>query len=213
MGWKDTLNKNKDNIKQYAVEFGVSVLFGLVKRLYRSKQEDKTAPQKEAPAPTPPPIEEKAPEMTFLQSPNCSGRGGNPIQAIILHHTGAMTTESTVTWFQSPKSGVSAHYVIGRDGKIVQMVKDEEKSWHAGDSVLHDRKDVNRFSIGIELVGDGKAAFPQEQYEALAWVVRMLKTKYKIEDKWIVGHKDIAPGRKVDPEPFDWDLFWSLVNK
>jgi N-acetylmuramoyl-L-alanine amidase len=227
MGIKDVLKKHKDSIKEYAVEFTVSALISLVKKLLNRRKDRKEIlkPLLETPnnelestetpddAPEATPHEESPRNVVWVQSPHYSARpAGKAITAIILHHTGAMTAKSTLSWFQAPESKVSAHYVIDRNGDLYQMVKEENKSWHSGKSELHGQSDVNSFSIGIELVGDGKAEFPKAQYEALAWLVKTLKKKYNVEDSSIVGHKDIAPGRKVDPEPFNWDLFWSLVR-
>lgn len=153
--------------------------------------------------------------VTWIASPNFSSRGTDTIKAVIIHDTESSNLESAVSWFQSKDSQVSAHYVIDKNGDIYQMVKEADKAWHCGESILHGKTNVNTFSIGIELVGDGKTEFPREQYDALAWVVQMLKTKYNIDDSYIVGHKDIATpaGRKTDPQPFNWDLFWVLVRQ
>jgi N-acetylmuramoyl-L-alanine amidase len=139
---------------------------------------------------------EQSKEIKWEPSPNFSSRNGNQIKAIILHHTGKGGLKAAVSWFKTTESKVSAHYVIDVTGEIYQMVKDEDKAWHAGDSELYGIKTVNSISIGIELVNTG------------------LEQKYNIEDKYIVGHKDICipPGRKNDPHDFDWVRFFKLVN-
>jgi predicted chitinase len=140
-----------------------------------------------------------------MPSPNSSDRPpGTKIDAIVLHHTaGGGTAQDTGRFFQNPANKVSSNYVIGKDGTIVQPVEDEKRSWHAGESELNGRRNVNDFSIGIEIVnqGDGKDPYPDEQYKALAKVVVHLQNKYSIPWERIVGHKDVAipRGRKIDP--------------
>ena len=97
--------------------------------------------------------------MEFRPSPNFSSRGGQDILGTVLHYTGDATTAGTIRWFQNPESGVSAHYIIGRDGRTVQMVKDTDKAWHAGTSEMiidgESLPDANRFTIGVELCNHG----------------------------------------------------------
>jgi AmpD protein len=98
---------------------------------------------------------------------------------------------------------VSAHFLIRRDGEIIQFVSCLERAWHAGISSWQGHQRCNDFSIGIELEGSDFEAFEPKQYLALIDLVKQLKKNYPIEH--IVGHSDIAPGRKTDPGPyFDW---------
>ena len=108
---------------------------------------------------------------------------------------------------------VSAHLLIRRCGELVQFVNLEERAWHAGQSCFAGRDNCNDFSIGIELEGTDDEAYTAAQYEALAAVTRTLLVHYrKMSGASIVGHSDIAPGRKTDPGPaFDWDKYRSLV--
>jgi len=101
---------------------------------------------------------------------------------------------------------VSAHFLVTRDGDITQYVATDKRAWHAGKSIFGNRENCNDFSIGIELEGSDAAAFTDEQYSALNWLVRGLMRYYpQITVERIVGHSDIAPGRKTDPGPcFDW---------
>jgi N-acetylmuramoyl-L-alanine amidase len=92
----------------------------------------------------------------FQQSPNRSSRRGVAINAIILHFTASATLTGTVKWFQNERARVSAHYVVGRDGTVVQMVHEHEKAWHAGRSKLEGDPRVNSMSLGIEIVNWGK---------------------------------------------------------
>jgi AmpD protein len=98
---------------------------------------------------------------------------------------------------------VSAHFLIRRDGELIQFVGCEHRAWHAGASSWRGRSACNDFSLGIELEGCDSVAFTDAQYRALAILVDQLRARYPIVD--IVGHSDIAPGRKTDPGPhFDW---------
>lgn len=99
--------------------------------------------------------------------------------------------------------GVGAHYLIDRDGKIYRLVADKNIAYHAGVSEMPDgRKNVNDFSLGIEIMNKKDTQFTKEQYSAVKSLVGTLKKKYAI--KHIVGHGDIAPDRKTDPWNFDW---------
>ncbi len=104
---------------------------------------------------------------------------------------------------------VSAHFLIRRDGELIQFVSCEQRAWHAGVSTWRGRAACNDFSIGIELEGCDSIAFSDQQYRTLAGLVTELKARYPIED--LVGHSDIAPGRKTDPGPcFDWERLGNL---
>jgi len=99
--------------------------------------------------------------------------------------------------------GVSAHYLIDRKGIIYRLVEDKNIAYHAGVSKAPDgRKNVNDFSLGIEMMNTEKGQFTSEQYSAVNDLIASLKKQYKI--KFVVGHSDIAPDRKTDPWNFDW---------
>ncbi|MGI9323519.1 MAG: 1,6-anhydro-N-acetylmuramyl-L-alanine amidase AmpD, partial [Pseudomonadales bacterium] len=98
---------------------------------------------------------------------------------------------------------VSSHLFIRRDGELVQFVPFNRRAWHAGQSDYQGRSECNDFSIGIELEGTDDSGFEQAQYDALGRVLVELRAHYPITD--LVGHADIAPGRKTDPGTgFDW---------
>lgn len=100
--------------------------------------------------------------------------------------------------------GVSPHYLIDREGKIYRLVEDKNIAYHAGESKMPDgRTGVNNFSIGIELMNTKTDKFTDKQYISLKYLIGYLKGKYDIKN--ILGHDDIAPGRKDDPWNFDWD--------
>jgi AmpD protein len=109
---------------------------------------------------------------------------------------------------------VSSHLLIDREGQITQFVPFDKRAWHAGVSQFKGRKDCNDFSIGIELEGADHIPFTQKQYEILAAVTRIITTAYPLIDvDRIVGHSDIAPGRKTDPGPvFDWQRYRQLLE-
>lgn len=98
---------------------------------------------------------------------------------------------------------VSAHFFIRRDGELIQFVSADARAWHAGVSSWDGRERCNDFSIGIELEGCDSLPFTPEQYRRLAGLLEILQANYPI--RAVVGHADIAPGRKTDPGPcFDW---------
>ena len=210
--WKNLDPKIKKGIKKYSIKLISTLLGKLLRTVIRGTKKtlEVVEPTQEVTVievPVAKPI-----EITWQSSPNWSSRKGSDIKAIVLHHTGKGGMIAAVKWFKTKKSGVSAHYVIDRDGTIVQMVKDENKAWHCGVSVLHGRPHVNRFSIGIEIVSTGEDGYTDEQYESVIFLCKMAKKKYDIEDDWIVGHAKIAPGRKYDPAKFDWNRLYTKLN-
>lgn len=107
---------------------------------------------------------------------------------------------------------VSAHFFIRRDGRLVQFVPTHCRAWHAGISAWRGRERCNDFSLGIELEGCDEQPFTPIQYIRLARLIRILRREFSIED--IVGHADIAPGRKTDPGPcFDWQRLRYLLRR
>ena len=101
---------------------------------------------------------------------------------------------------------VSAHFLIRRDGEIVQFVSTDKRAWHAGVSQFEGRESCNNFSIGIEMEGSDFAPYEQEQYEALAELSQLLREHYTL--RAVRGHEHIAPVRKTDPGPyFDWNRY------
>lgn len=105
---------------------------------------------------------------------------------------------------------VSAHFVIRRDGAVIQFVSANDRAWHAGVSHLGARERCNDFSIGVELEGTDAEPFTENQYQTLAQLTAALRRRYPLTD--VAGHEHIAPGRKTDPGPFfDWKRFKSDV--
>ena len=109
---------------------------------------------------------------------------------------------------------VSSHLLIRRDGELVQYVPLDKRAWHAGLSSHDGRDRCNDFSIGIELEGTDESAYTDEQYQQLAKVTKTILVHYpKITHERIVGHNDIAPGRKTDPGlSFDWTRYRALIT-
>jgi len=106
---------------------------------------------------------------------------------------------------------LSAHFFIDRKGSITQFVRVIDRAWHAGESVWRGRQRCNDFSVGVELEGIDDQQFAAPQYGVLADLTTALQHRYPIRD--IVGHADIAPGRKTDPGPgFDWERFRMLIG-
>lgn len=134
------------------------------------------------------------------------------IDAIILHSSynvlGGDEYDFDKIILEYKQYGVAPHYVIDRKGKIFRLVKDNNIAYHAGESKVPDgRTGVNNFSIGIEIVNSEKDNFTSNQYAAINELIAFLKDEYKI--KYVLGHDQIAPGRKTDP----WNINWEKINK
>lgn len=124
---------------------------------------------------------------------------------VIIHHTAQNSTEQTLKTFTTPKTQVSAHYVIGKDGAIYQMLNDYLRAWHGGAAKWGNLTDINSSSIGIELDNNGFEPFSESQIKGLLAVLANLKKTHNIPVANFIGHSDIAPGRKVDPNiTFPW---------
>lgn len=140
--------------------------------------------------------------ITSYRSPNHGDRMGAAIDTIILHHTGGGLM-SALRWLCSPEAKVSAHYVVAKSGEVFQLVALDRAAWHAGrsrwgyDGVAADGAGINRRSIGIELEGSGE--FTVKQLTSLYVLVTGLMLQFHIPVALVLGHKEIAPGRKVDP--------------
>ncbi len=138
--------------------------------------------------------------------------GGNEIEEFFL---GRLDSRQH-PFFESIRDlKVSSHFLIRRDGELVQFVDCEKRAWHAGISSWRGRENCNDFSIGIELEGTDDIEYEPEQYQKLVDVTRSLMSIYPaITLDNIVGHSDIAPGRKTDPGPaFDWQKYRILLSR
>jgi N-acetylmuramoyl-L-alanine amidase len=193
-----------------------------------------------------PPVSDVKQGVPFIIGPHYSSRKGELIDMIVIHYTASSTLNGTTRWFQDPESKVSAHYLVGKDGAVVQMVKEADKAWHAGKSEWAGRSNCNGFSVGIEIINWGilkkkddgfycainnkytqkyNGATPvekdglfwepytDEQYEALSQLVGDIMQRRGVVVERVVGHSDIAPGRKTDPGAhFDWGRFRGLLS-
>ncbi len=129
---------------------------------------------------------------------------GFDIRFIILHYTQTETLASTFAIMA--ERHVSAHYIIDIDGAVYNMVDESKRAWHAGESFWQGIRDINSYSIGIELQNDGVADFPKAQLEALVQLLGDITARYDIQPCGILAHSDIAPARKQDPgEKFPWE--------
>ncbi|HVS95738.1 MAG TPA: N-acetylmuramoyl-L-alanine amidase [Puia sp.] len=124
---------------------------------------------------------------------------------VIIHHTAQLSCPQTLQTFTLPRTRVSAHYVICRDGTVYHMLNDYLRAWQAGISRWGNVTDVNSISIGIELDNDGYQPFDTAQITSLLHLLRKLKTSYGIPASNFIGHADVAPTRKDDPNHwFPW---------
>lgn len=144
----------------------------------------------------------KTPSPNFNERPSA-------IDAIIIHYTDMVSAEAALAWLINPSSQVSAHYLIDEEGKICQMVDEEHRAWHAGESYWQGRGNLNDCSIGIELANPGHShgytPFPEAQIASLIELCLDIKERWNIPSYRILGHSDIAPQRKQDPgHLFPW---------
>ena len=150
-------------------------------------------------------------KITKYYSPNfdVKARSSKSITVIIIHYTGMQSERESLKRLTSPTSKVSCHYLIRRNGEIFNLVKDKNVAWHAGKSMWGKYKNLNKNSIGIELVNKGHRygyqAFTKSQIKKLIQLCKNLKKKHSIKNEFILGHSDISPIRKIDPgEKFPW---------
>lgn len=139
---------------------------------------------------------------------------------VILHHTAQNSADQTLFTFSISRTQVSAHYVIGRDGVVYQLLNDYMRAWHAGNSKWGSITDMNSCSIGIEIDNNGSESFSDAQINALLKLLDYLKEEYNIPQGNFIAHSDIAPTRKNDPSKFfPWNKladagfgYWYDVN-
>lgn len=126
---------------------------------------------------------------------------------VIIHHTAQESCQKTLQTFTNTNSQVSAHYVLCKDGTLHQQLNDYLRAWHAGKSKWGNITDINSASIGIEIDNNGKDSFTTAQINVLLGLLAHLKKTHQIPAANFIGHSDIAPGRKVDPNVhFPWKL-------
>jgi AmpD protein len=167
----------------------------------------------------------------FVASPHFNDRPDpNDVNAVIVHGISLPPSQFSTEYIEDFFLGklnpnhhpyfatiesmrVSSHLLIDREGDVIQFVPFTKRAWHAGESILQDRTNCNDFSIGIELIGTDEIPYEEKQYVSLAKVLNILqKTFPGITRQRIVGHSDIAPGRKTDPGPmFNWNYLDCLL--
>ena len=127
---------------------------------------------------------------------------------VIIHHTAQNSCDQTLKTFTLPRTQVSAHYVICKDGTVHHMLNDYLRAWHGGVGRWGNNNDINSSSIGIEIDNNGFEVFTEQQVNNLVVLLDSLKKKYAIPAANFIGHADIAPARKVDPNVlFPWKAF------
>jgi len=151
-----------------------------------------------------------ADEIERRPSPNYNARL-LPIRFLVIHYTGMADGERAIQRMIDPDSQVSAHYFLHEDGRIVQMVEEIDRAWHAGTSRYREIADINSASIGIELQNPGHEwgyrPFPRPQMQSLVRLAATICARHRIDRADVIGHADAAPARKEDPgELFDWPL-------
>ncbi len=162
--------------------------------------------------------------VRHIASPNCDARPrGAAIALMVIHNislppgefageaiaqlfTNTLDVEAHPYFAQLRGLKVSAHFLIRRNGEVIQFVPCNKRAWHTGESLWQGRSGCNDFSIGVELEGSDHVPFTDQQYSALIRLTRLLKRTYPI--RTIAGHADISPERKTDPGPyFDWPRY------
>jgi len=143
-------------------------------------------------------------------SPNHEPRvDGVPLDTVVLHYTGMPTAAQAIDRLRDPAAKVSAHYLIETGGRVLGLVPETRRAWHAGVACWQGASDINSRSIGIELVNRGHEwgyhPFPESQLESLRVLIAGILARYAIRQARVLGHSDVAPERKTDPgELFPW---------
>lgn len=124
---------------------------------------------------------------------------------VVLHYTAMESAEAALERLCDPAFEVSSHYLIGADGQLWQLVSEEMRAWHAGAGEWDGQGDINSRSIGIELDNRGDHPFSEPQMACLERLLPQIMARWDIRPEGVIGHSDMAPGRKQDPGPrFDW---------
>ena len=142
-------------------------------------------------------------------SPNHGERTSGAIDILLLHYTGMPDDDQALAWLCDPRSKVSSHYFVHADGRILALVPEDRRAWHAGASIWGGESDINSRSIGIELANAGHPGglpdFSDAQIGALVSLCRGILARQPIPPHCVLAHSDVAPGRKLDPgERFPW---------
>lgn len=146
------------------------------------------------------------PKVDWHPSPNHGPRRGGVLpDMVVLHYTAMDSARRACARLCDGGAEVSAHYLIGRNGRITRMVDEAQRAWHAGAGRWGAVEDVNSRSIGIEISNTGAEPFPAAQMDALERLLPGILSRWAIPPQRVIGHSCMAPGRKIDPGPrFDW---------
>ncbi|WP_074735597.1 N-acetylmuramoyl-L-alanine amidase [Ruegeria halocynthiae] len=146
------------------------------------------------------------PQPIWHPSPNFGPRrDGLKPSLIVLHFTAMSKAATAIERLCDPAAEVSAHYLIGGNGRLWQLVREEDRAWHAGAGEWHGKDDINSRSIGIELDNRGDHPFSELQMSKLEQLLKDIMGRWSIASEGLIGHSDMAPGRKFDPgSRFDW---------
>ncbi len=144
--------------------------------------------------------------VLWRPSPNCGPRRDGLLPSlIVIHYTAMESAEAALDRLCDPAAEVSAHYLIDAQGCVTQMVLEDARAWHAGAGEWCGLDDINSRSIGIELDNRGNHPFSAPQMDALELLLQGIMARWRIAPEGVIGHSDMAPGRKSDPGPyFDW---------
>ncbi|MEL6267909.1 MAG: N-acetylmuramoyl-L-alanine amidase [Pseudomonadota bacterium] len=147
--------------------------------------------------------------MIQAPSPNFGPRrGGLAPHLVVLHYTAMSSAEAALQRLCDPAFEVSSHYLIGADGRVWHLVDEGMRAWHAGAGSWKGWDDINSRSIGIELDNDGQGPFAEPLMRSLERLLADILARWSIPPQGVIGHSDMAPGRKWDPGPlFDWSRF------
>ena len=143
-------------------------------------------------------------------SPCCEPRkGSGRPDLLLLHYTGMTSCARAIDWLSRPEAKVSCHYVIDVDGRVTQMVAEDQRAWHAGVSAWAGETDINSCSVGFEIHNPGHdqgyPEFPEAQMAAVVALAADVVRRWSIPPERVLAHSDVAPSRKIDPgEKFDW---------
>ncbi|WP_417713021.1 N-acetylmuramoyl-L-alanine amidase [Pseudophaeobacter arcticus] len=145
-------------------------------------------------------------QAQWCPSPNQGARrDGLRPSLVVLHYTAMQSAQEALDRLCDPAAEVSAHYLIGRNGRLWQMVAENQRAWHAGAGEWSGLDDINSRSIGIELDNTGAHPFSEPQMAMLEMLLAQILQRWSIAPEGVIGHSDMAPGRKSDPGPrFDW---------
>ena len=144
--------------------------------------------------------------LQLRPSPNFGPRrDGLRPEIVVIHYTAMASVEAALERLCDPEAEVSAHYLIDRVGAVTQLVDEAHRAWHAGAGEWRGLQDINSRSIGIELDNTGETPFPEPQMASLECLLAQIMARWSIRPENVIGHSDMAPGRKQDPGPrFDW---------